>query len=51
MEAIITNQGWVICSNCGHKLAKIEDQSEKKKETVKISFKCTSCKQINKLEV
>lgn len=58
MEALRTESGWIVCGNCGHKLARLKDistaQETSQKESItalKIEFKCTSCKAINILEV
>ena len=58
MKAYIKD-GWIICENCGHKLAKIKSTGElqesnsqypKEEQTeyrAKLEFKCSSCKTIN----
>ena len=58
MQALRTENGWIICGKCGHKLARIYNipQAPKTcgKEQIKsptIEFKCTSCKTINVWEV
>lgn len=58
MEALRTEAGWIICGNCGHKLARaynnprvIQTGNREQITKLKIEFKCTSCKMINVWEV
>ena len=49
-RAITTKSGWIICGNCGHKIAKLTafcDAGQKPNVTLQIESKCTSCKEIN----
>lgn len=60
-QSMTTADGWIICGKCGHKLAKsigeyknITLQNKRNISTntsLKIEFKCPSCKEINILEV
>lgn len=60
-QSMTTADGWIICGKCGHKLAKsigeyknIPLQNKRhigSNTSLKIEFKCQSCKEINILEV
>lgn len=52
-KSIITEDGWILCGKCGHKLAKVvcDKQSHITPQSASngenIEFKCQSCKTIN----
>ena len=48
-KSIITEDGWILCGKCGHKLARIvcDDKSYTANNGINIEFKCQSCKTIN----
>lgn len=48
-KSIITEDGWILCGKCGHKLAKVvcDDKSHAANSGINIEFKCQSCKTIN----
>lgn len=51
LKAIKTINGWILCGCCGHKLARITQESpEKKKVETTIEFKCASCKMLNEYD-
>ncbi len=49
MKAIISNDNWVRCGKCRHKLFKILNRiyTENESGTIVLESKCSSCKELN----
>ena len=43
-----SDDGWVRCSCCGHKLFRLTDKRYQTKKTDTLEIKCHSCKIINR---
>lgn len=51
MEAIRDNIGWIRCGSCSHKLMKVLNWEVSGDTSVSLEIKCSSCKEINEINI